>query len=355
MTQLDTLRRLDTDSAALRARMLSLARQQTTGLKAEAVGDLAPQLPRALDLRAEIGRRDTYGTLIGQALSRTTAAQQTLARLGEIASQFGNSVAIKLDPNDPEQLTFAATQARNALVEVGQLLNTKDGDEYLFGGSDLANPPIPDPNGLPTSGMAAQIATAIAGLGTGNAASVAAQTKAIALDDAAGVTPFSGFLSDPATGLTEPRRSLPSADGTVTEVGLFANRNAAATSTGETTGSWARDLLRGLASIAALTPAQTASPEDFRALADTIRGGLQSAANGLADEQGMLGLTEEQLSGAQIRHSEMRDSLQGQLAAIEEIDLAAVLTQLASTKTTLEASYKSIGTIGALSLTNYLR
>ena len=50
-----------------------------------------------------------------------------------------------------------------------------------------------------------------------------------------------------------------SADGTATEVGLFASRNAAATSTGETTGGWARDLLRGLASIAALTPASAAS------------------------------------------------------------------------------------------------
>jgi flagellin-like hook-associated protein FlgL len=169
------------------------------------------------------------------------------------------------------------------------------------------------------------------------------------------VTPFSGFLSDPAKGLTEPRRSVPSADGTVTETGLFANRNAAATSTGETTGSWARDLLRGLASIAALTPDQTLSQADFLALTQSIRGGLQSAANALADEQGALGLTEKQLTSVQTRHSEMRDSLQVQLAAIEEIDLATVLTQLTSTRTTLEASYKSIGAIGELSLTNYLR
>jgi flagellar hook-associated protein 3 FlgL len=235
------------------------------------------------------------------------------------------------------------------------LLNTKQGDEYLFGGTDFANPPVPDPEGLPTSGMATQIAAAIGTLGPGNAAVVAAATKAAALDDSAGVTPFSAFVSDPARGMAEPRRSVPSGDGTTTEVGLFANRNAAATSAGETTGGWARDLLRGLASIAALGPVQTASQADFRALADTIRGGLQSAAKALADEQGALGLTEARLQGVQTRHTEMRDALQGQLAGIEEVDLARTLTQLQSTKTSLEASYNAIGILGTLSLTNFLR
>lgn len=355
MARIDMLGRLDADAALLRTRMQALTRQVTTGLKAQAPGDLAPQMPRALDLRAEIGRRDTYGAAIGQALSRSAATQQALGRLGEIARQFGDDVAMKLDANNPEGLAFAAAQARAAMVEVGQLLNTKQGDEYLFGGTDFANPPVPDPDGLPSGGMASRIAAAIGTLGPGNAAAVATATRAAALDDSAGVTPFSAFLSDPARGLAEPRRSVPSADGTTTEVGIFANRNAAATSAGETTGGWARDLLRGLASIAALGPAQTGSQADFLALAGTIRGGLQSAAKALADEQGALGLTEQRLEGVQTRHTEMRDALQGQLAGIEEIDLAATLTRLQSTKTTLEASYNVIGTLGALSLTNFLR
>ncbi|MBL6459667.1 hypothetical protein JMJ55_30715, partial [Belnapia sp. T6] len=79
------------------------------------------------------------------------------------------------------------------------------------------------------------------------AATVAAATRAAALDDSAGTTPFSDVLSDPARGGVEPRRSLLSAAGTATPVGLFANRNAAERSAGETTGSWVRDLLRGLA------------------------------------------------------------------------------------------------------------
>ncbi|SDB53604.1 flagellin N-terminal helical domain-containing protein [Belnapia rosea] len=355
MARIDILGRLDTDTSVLRARLASLARQQATGLKAELPGDLGAQLPRALSLRAEIARRDTYGTMIGQALSRTEATQQALGRLAEIAREFGDKVAVKLDPNSPDTLPLAASQARQALVEVGQLLNTQQGGEYLFGGSDFSNPPLPDPEGLPAGGMATQVAAAIATLGPGNAAAVSAATQAAALDDSAGTTPFSAFVTDPSRGGTEPRRSIVAADGMTTPVGLFANRNAAARSAGETTGSWARDLLRGLASIAALTPAQTNSPEDFRALADTIRGGLQSAANALADEQGALGQTEAQLANLQSRHAEMHDSLKAQLAGIEEVDMAEVLTRLQATKTALEASYNVIGTIGTLSLVSYLR
>jgi flagellin-like hook-associated protein FlgL len=355
MPGIDTIARLDNDTAVLRARLLTLTRQQATGLKSEQPADLGPQLPRALSLRAEIARRDTYGALIGQALSRTEAAQQALGRLAEIARHFGSTIAVKLDANNPDVLPLYASQARQALVEVGQLLNAQQGGEYLFGGSDFANPPVPDPDGLPTGGMAAQIAAAISSLGGGNAAAVAAATRAAALDDSAGVTPFSGFVTDPSRGGGEPRRSVVSADGTATPVGLFASRNAAATSSGETTGAWARDLLRGLASIAALTPAQAASPADFKALADTIRLGLQSASAALADEQGALGQTEQQLASMQTRHGQMHDQLKAQLADIEEVDMAEVLTRMQATKTALEASYNAIGTIGSLSLVRYLR
>ncbi|MBV1797686.1 flagellin [Siccirubricoccus sp. G192] len=214
---------------------------------------------------------------------------------------------------------------------------------------------MPDPAGLPASGFAGQIATAIGTLGGGNAATVAAATKSAAQSDAAGVTPFSAFASDPATGLAEPRRGVPAEDGVVVPYGLFANRNAAATSSGETAGSWARDLLRGLASLAALTPAQATSPQDFRDLAAVIRNGLKSASAALADEAGALGLTEARLEDTRSRHAAVQTTVQSQLAGIQEVDLAAVLTRLKATETALQASYSAIGRLGSLSLAQFLR
>ena len=348
------LGRLDADASVLRDRLQVLNRQMTTGRRTEAAGDIAPALPRTQALRAEMSRRDAYGEAIGQALDRAGAAQTTLKRLGEIAREFADDVAMKLDPRDAQSLPLYASRARQAMVEVGRLLNAQQGGEYLFGGSDFANPPVPDPEGLPSGGMASGIAAAIAGLGGGTAAAVAAATKAAAESDAPGVTPFSAFAAGP--GLGEPRRSVPAGDGVLEAYGLFANRNAQAVSQGpETTGSWARDLLRGLASISALTPDSAADPADFRALADSIRGGLESASGALAEEQGALGLTEARLTAARDRNGQMRDALQGQLAGLEEVDLAQTITRLQSTRSVLEASYTAIGRIGGLSLTQFLR
>jgi len=355
MAGIGTLARLSADTVMLRDRMELLTRQVSTGRRAEAPGDLVRQLPRSLDLRAEIGRRDAYGEAITSALTRSAAGQGALQRLAGIAREFADDVTLKLDPNDPDRINFAATRAKAALVEVGELLNTRANGEYLFGGTDFQNPPIPDPAGLPNGGLASAIAAAVAGLGGGNAGAVAAATRAAALDDTPGATPFSEFVTDPSRGGGEARRSVPSADGTATAVGLFAARNAAATSTGETTGSWARDVLRGLASVAALTPPSSADAGNFQDFAATLRAGLSSAADALADEQGALGLTEARLEAQQRRHTEMRDSLETQLAGIEDADLAEVLTRLQSTRAALEASYSAIGRLGNLTLTAFLR
>jgi flagellar hook-associated protein 3 FlgL len=235
MRGIDTLGRLDSDAGLLRLRLDTLNRQLATGRRAEAPGDLSPHLPRVSELRAEAARRNTYGAAIGEALGRAQATQGALGRLTAIAREFGSDVAMKLDPKDAASIPLAAARARAALIEVGHILNTRQGGEYLFGGSDSANPPVPAPDDLPASGFASQIASAVATLGGGNAAAVGAATRAAAASDAAGTTPFSAFLSGP--GLAEPRRGVPAEDGALVPYGVAANRNAAAVSSGETTGS----------------------------------------------------------------------------------------------------------------------
>jgi flagellin-like hook-associated protein FlgL len=355
MPGVDLLGSLTSDTAALRLKLQALTRQTASGKRAEVAGDIAPQLPRAQNLSSAIARLGSYDSVIGQAQGQAQATQTVLKQLQTIATRFSDTVALQLDPNNPEAVSFAASQARDAMVQVGQLLNTQFQGSYLFGGSDSANPPIPDPEGLPGSGLATQIAAAIGTLGGGNAVAIAATTKGIAQSDTAGTTPFSAFVST-APGLTEPRQAVPSGDGQSVPFGLFANRNAAAVSAGpETTGAWARDLLRGLASIAALTPAQAAQTQDFTALAGLIREGLKSARNGLADEAGALGLTESRLSATRERQSAVADALKAQLADITDVDMAATLAALQQTQSTLQASYTAAGRLSGLNLAAYLR
>ena len=353
MTAINSVSRLDAGAQALRLRLDTLTRQQSTGFKGPGYGDIAPDARRAIDLRADVARREVWQGTIDRTLARTSVTQNALGRLSDIATNFYEQ-AITIDGTNGVLVSSIATQARAAMEEVANLLNERYGNEYVFGGTDTANPPIPDPQGIATSGMAADIAAAVASLSAGNAATVAAATLAAATSDATGTTPFSTFLSDPATGLTEARRSVPAAEGQRVDYGILANRNAAATSEGETTGSWARDLLRGLATLAALDPSQTVLGTDFTDIVATARDGLRSAVDALGEESGALGATEERLAAISQRHKDVTVTLTTQLASIQEVDMADTITQLDATRTQLEASYRAIAMVQGLSLTNYL-
>jgi flagellin-like hook-associated protein FlgL len=353
MATIGPIGRLDTGAAALRARLEVLTRQISDGRRGPGYGDIAPEARRAIDLRADIARRETWQGTVARALARTEVAQKALGRLSDIATQFYQE-AIRMDGTSGARISAVAAEARAALEEVAGLLNERHAGEYVFGGTDSANPPIPDPRAIATTGMAADIAAAVAGLGGGNAAAVAAATLAAAQSDVAGTTPFSVFLSDPAQGLAEPRRSVPAAEGERVAYGLFANRNAAASSEGDTTGSWARDMLRGLATFAALDPAQAQLGADFTDLVGSVREGLRSAIDALGEERGTLGAIEQRLEATSVRHAEVTTALAGQLAAIEEVDMAATISRLQGTQTQLEASYRAISVVSGLTLTRFL-
>lgn len=355
MAGIGLIGRLSADAALVRARFETLNRQVATGRRGELYGDIAPEARRAIDLRAEIGRREAQGAMLDRALGRIGIGQQALMRLGAIAEEFF-AETVRLTPSDPGRLPTVAARARDAMAEVAQLLNTRHEGEYVFGGSDLANPPVADAANIGASGMAAQIAMAVGGLAAGTGGAVVAATLAAASSDAPGVTPFSAFLSGP--GLTEPRRSLPAAgEGERMEYGLFANRNAVAppSAAADSTGSWSRDLLRGLAVLSSLTPAQAAFGADYTQVVDSVREGLRGAVASIGEEAGILGATEKRLEAARTRHTEISDALAEQLAGAEEVDLAETITRLQATQARLEASYRALSGAGDLSLASFLR
>lgn len=352
---MDILGRMNLEAAALRGRMEVLSRQVASGRRAEVIGDVAPDAPRAINLSNDIARRETYTRAIDRNLGRMEVMQSGLGRLKAIASEFRSEVAMRLSSRDQNALVTVQARARAAVLEVGALLNKQLNGEYLFGGTDLANPPVPGAASLADGPMASAIAAEVATLNNGNAAAVLAATRAHAQDTSAGMSPFSAFLEDPAQGASEPRRSLPVGDGEKLVFGIAANRNAMATSEGETTGSWARDLMRGLMTLMALTPAQLQQREGFEEFAQGIREGLTSAENALAEEMGALGAVQRQASTARTRHQDVSDALRQQLSGIVDVDLAATLTKLQATRGALEASYRVTASLSELSLARFLR
>ncbi|HYF09018.1 MAG TPA: hypothetical protein VD970_15455, partial [Acetobacteraceae bacterium] len=163
MVAVSLLGRLAADTAHLRARLETLTRQVSDGRRGPFYGDVAPEARRAMDLRADIALRATHQGTIAGALGRTGVAQSVLGQLEAIA---GDAMAgtLSLPGTDARRVAVVAQTAGAALVQVAQLLNTRHAGEYVFGGSDFLNAPIPDAAGIGTSGMAVQIAAAVQGL-----------------------------------------------------------------------------------------------------------------------------------------------------------------------------------------------
>ncbi len=358
MSSIEMFTRLTSDTALLRARLETLTRQSTSGMRADKLGDLGPDIPRAVSLRGEIGRRELYGQAMDQALGRTTVMQDSLARLTDIAREFRTKSAMRIVAGDPDSLTTVQTNARAALTEIAHLLNTRHAGEYLFGGTDLSNPPIGDPEGISTGQMAQEIAAQVDALPSIGLDAVVDATRNIARSTAPGVTPFSAALTGEENlpeAEREGRRGVPMADGQIITYGFSAGRNAGVSSTGETTGSWARDLMRNLMSLAALKPEQMTDVAAFDGFIGTIREGLSSAEVALGEEAGALGHVEARMEATKRRHDNLSSALALQLSSIEEVDIAEVITRMQATRTQLEASYRAIGALGELTLANYLR
>jgi flagellin-like hook-associated protein FlgL len=335
--------------------MAEEARQAAGGRRADGYAGLGADARRAVDLRTELGRREELSRTAARGEARADHAQVLLKRLSAIAGDMAGR-ANGLLGMDPANATLMAQSARTALREVAALLNERFEGEAVFGGMDLDNSPLP--GDIETSGMVAGIAAAVHGLSPGSGAAVRAAVRGLAASNAPGVAPFSAHANDAASGaITDARRSVPVEDGIVIEIGLFANRNAAArpSSAPDSTGSWSRDLLGALATLANLGPAQAAMGDDFAQVVQGAIGGLRAALQGVTEEAGALGGAQSRLVEARKRHEEVAGQLELQLSSVEQVDLAEAITRLQATRTQLEASYRSLAMLGDLSLTNFLR
>jgi flagellin-like hook-associated protein FlgL len=345
MSTIGTIGAAAIDQAWLRQRVDLLTRQVSTGQKGERHGDLGIDARRAVDLRGDLARRDAMAAAADRALARADVAQGVLGRLHAIASDM-TAQTMRSATLGAAGVRTLAISAGAALAEVATLLNTRHDGEYLFSGSDVANAPVPDGAAIGAGAMAADIAAAVATLDPTNAAAVLTATGTAATAPA--TSPFSAFLEGPGT--TEPRRAVPVGDGERVPLGILANRDQS----DEVAQSWGRELLRGLATLAALTPVQAQQGAGYTALLDGVRASLSGAADGLAFEQGALGTAEARIEAGRDRHRDMLVTLRGQLANVEEADIAAASAEMRQLQSRLEASYQATSMVARLSLASLL-
>jgi flagellar hook-associated protein 3 FlgL len=345
---------LISDNLSLRTRAETLTEQASTGLVSGSYAGLGDGASVALNLNPQIATLQTWQSNINQATSTMTVSQTALTQLQSIASTFYADMNNLTGTDAASEVSSTAAQAQSALQQVGELLDTQDGNVYVFGGADSSNPPVPNPDNILTSGFYTQINAAVSTLSTNGSAATIQSTLTIASSNASGTSPFSSYMSQPASDLTAPVVQV-GADSTV-QVGLLASANSYANSSDtstSTTGSYMRDLMRALATIGSMTASQVNDP-NFAALVDDTRTSLNGVVSAMGTDIGVLGSAQSNLTTTQTQLSDTQTALTTQVSNVQDVDMAATLSNLTQTNTQLQASYQLIATESALSLAKFL-
>ncbi len=346
-------------STAAKTQLDTLTQQVSSGHVSDSYAGLGASAQAALSLQPQIAQLTAQQSAIGAVTGRLGVTQAALTQINGIATSFNAQLA-NLNGISPSEVDSVAAGARSALQQMASLLDSTDGGTYVFGGTDSANPPVPNPDAILASGFYTQIGAAVdppgGGGGGGGAAprgrpTTAASTLKIASSDAPGTTPFSG---PPGQAPTLTLGSGADSGGAAVQVGVLANANTLVASSGpSTTGSYTRDILRGLATLANLSSTQV-NAAGFTALVQDTRASLTGAIGALNAEGGVLGNTQATLQARQAQASDTSTALTAQLSSVQDVDLAKTLSSLSAVQTQLSASYKLISEVSSLSLVKYL-
>jgi flagellar hook-associated protein 3 FlgL len=342
-----------TDSEVARANLDTLTEQAGDGLVSSSYAGLGARASLSLSLTPAIANYTTWQNNISVLGGQLQLTQTTLTSIESIASSLYADTE-NLDGVDPAEIDDTALQARTALEQVAGLLDTTDGGSYIFAGQDSSNPPIPNPNAILSSGFATQIQAAVAGLASTGSAAVIASTLATASSNAAGTSPFSAALSQPAAAVNALQISVQTGDGVRVSTGILASANASVVSQGtSTTGSYMRDILRALATLSSLSSSQLNTP-GFQDVVSDVRTSLGNAIDALNEDAGVLGNTQAALNTSQTQLQDTADSLTIQLGDVQNVDMTQTLSNLTAAQTQLQASYQLINGLQSLSLVKYL-
>jgi flagellar hook-associated protein 3 FlgL len=356
------LTRLIEDSAATHHKLDKLTNQASTGLVGDTYAGLGTGASVSLDLRPQLGNLQTWQNNVDAATGRMAVAQSALTQIQSIAANFYAQLNNVSGVNASAVDSIAAS-ARDALGQVADLLDTQDGNVYVFAGQDTANAPVPDPGNILNSGFYTQINAAVGNLAATDAPTTATATYGVAQSNAPGTSPFSDWLSQPSAVLQDNPPVIQVGQGQTEPVGIPASANGlipdpppgtgAPWSMGASTGSYMRDVLRALATIGSLTSAQTNVP-GFQDLVQDTRLNMSGAISSMAQDTGVLGNVQSSLKTTQNRLADTQTALTGQVSSAEDVDMAATLSQLSLVQTQMQASYQLIATLNGLSLVKFL-
>jgi flagellar hook-associated protein 3 FlgL len=125
----------------LASRQFKLQNQATTGQSITAPEDDPAGMVAALGLQADGASVAQYAQNISTLQNRSDLVANALQRLQAISNRIGDLATQSDDTASPAQLQANATETTSLIKQAVDVMNSKDGDRYLFGGTASDQPP----------------------------------------------------------------------------------------------------------------------------------------------------------------------------------------------------------------------
>ncbi len=346
MTFISSLGQQQSQTVRLGSLQLQLSLLQTqiaTGKKTATMKGLGVDVVITNRARADFQRMESYLQNIARAETRIKQMEQGLKTIQNQVNNVIDSVVNQTQEGDVE-MDFIRRLAENSYDFILDTLNMKDGDAYIFAGSDTSNKPISDTGSLD------------AFYGNLNAEWTAGTLTVTPPNTTISEEYISRYKNIPAVTLgysgtiSNAKQVYVRADDTVEFNYTVLADNPAF-----------RDIVAGvtaLKNIADLDTAPGATEEDrqknFFAVFNDIARTLSAAVDSLDQERFKLQTT---LVNADTVRKELtleKKILLDTVSEIENIDLNEVALKVTALQTQLEASYQVTAIVSQLNLSNFL-
>lgn len=271
--------------------------QEASGVVSPDYGGLGQTSQQVINLQLSVARSQSY---IDAAGSADNKIQVMYSAMTSIANLLSNMRATLTGASVSTVTTSVTQSAQQALQDMGSLLNTQYGGEYLFGGSATTSPPV-DVSAL-----------AYPAAGTPSSAS----------------TSYYNGNHDTA--------SVRVSDNDVVPYGVTADNPAF------------EQGLRALNLVANNSPLSSATLQEALNL-------VTSAITAVSGVQAGLGLASSTIEAASTNQADYQNFAKTFGGNLTNVDVAAVTAQISTYDAQLTASYSAISKIQGLSLVDYLR
>lgn len=271
--------------------------QEASGVVSPDYGGLGQTSQQVINLQLSVARSQSY---IDAAGSADNKIQVMYSAMTSIANLLSNMRATLTGASVSTDTTSVTQSAQQALQDMGSLLNTQYGGEYLFGGSATTSPPV---------------------------------------DVSASAYPAAGTPSSASTSYYNGNHDTASvrvSDNDVVPYGVTADNPAF------------EQGLRALNLVANNSPLSSATLQEALNL-------VTSAITAVSGVQAGLGLASSTIEAASTNQADYQNFAKTFGGNLTNVDVAAVTAQISTYDAQLTASYSAISKIQGLSLVDYLR